>query len=387
MKDRLKIYMPIFLLLLVFIYVANSSLGIQPAIKPAATFSYIDLPPGFRIDVFAENLDGSSLSTPGPNPGPRMMLLHEGILYVTVPSSGRVLALPDQDRDGRADETATFIEGLDKPHGIDYDNGWFYIAEEGRVIRVRGGYGLAADSSTIQVLIDDIPKGGHYTRTVKVHGGYLYVSIGSSCNVCHEDDPRRAAITRCNLDGTNCTAFAKGLRNAVGITFSPETGELYATDNGRDLLGDDTPPDEVNVVREGKDYGWPICYGKRIHDTDFDKNVYVRDPCEDSEPSLVDLQAHSAPLGLVFYYGDMFPEEYRGDLFVAYHGSWNRREPTGYKVVVIDASTLEVRGFATGWLQPSGVLGRPVDVLVADDGALLVTDDNAGKIYRITYGS
>ncbi len=147
------------------------------------------------------------------------------------------------------------------------------------------------------------------------------------------------------------------------------------------------PPDEINLVEEGKDYGWPICFGKNIHDTDFDKNVYVQNPCMEplKMPSLIDIQAHSAPLGLAFYYGDNFPQEYRGDLFVALHGSWNRREPTGYKIISIDMNDLTVRDFATGWLQDSNVLGRPVDIIVAEDGSLFVSDDNAGKIYRISY--
>lgn len=162
---------------------------------------------------------------------------------------------------------------------------------------------------------------------------------------------------------------------------------MYATENGRDWLGDDLPPDEINLVEEGKDYGWPICYGKSIHDTDFDKNVYVRAPCSEpfETPALIDLQAHSAPLGLEFYYGDNFPAEYRGRLFVAFHGSWNRKVPTGYKIVSIDMNTSTVEDFATGWLAGSNVLGRPVDIVVAQDGSLFVSDDNAGKIYRIYY--
>ena len=153
------------------------------------------------------------------------------------------------------------------------------------------------------------------------------------------------------------------------------------------MLGDDIPPDEINIIEEGKNYGWPICYGKNIHDTDFDKYVYMRNPCMEpfEMPSLVDLQAHSAPLGLAFYSGDSFPQEYRGDLFVAYHGSWNRKEATGYKIVSIDMPDLKVKDFAEGWLTTDGVLGRPVDIIVDDDGSLFVSDDFTGKIYRISY--
>jgi glucose/arabinose dehydrogenase len=366
-----------------------SILGIKPAIKSGSQDG-INLPRGFRIDVFADTLDGSPVSYPGPNPGPRMMLLKDKVLFVTIPNLGKVVALPDENNDNKADSVITFIEKLNNPHGIDYYDGWFYIAEENRVIRVKeSGNGLRADMGTFEVIIDNLPTGGHFTRTVKIHNNSLYLSIGSSCNVCNENDERRAAITKCNIDGTGCRVYAKGLRNSVGFVFHPVTGLMYATENGRDMLGDDIPPDEINIIEDGKNYGWPICYGKNIHDTDFDKNVYIRDPCMEpfEMPGLVDLQAHSAPLGLAFYYGDSFPKEYRGNLFVAYHGSWNRNVATGYKIVSIDMPDLMVKDFATGWLTGGNVLGRPVDIIVSDDGSLLVSDDNAGKIFRISYKS
>lgn len=372
-------------LVIALIAVMLLQLGIKPAVK-LNSLDEIALPEGFKIHVFADGLGGSPVSYPGTNPGARMMLLKDGVLYVTVTGGGKVAALPDRDDDKKADEVITFIEGLDNPHGIDFYGGWFYIAEENRVVRVRDADSdLKAEKDTLEVLVDNLPAGGHFTRTIKLHNGSLYISVGSSCNVCDERDERRAAITKCSIDGSGCTIFARGLRNAVGFVFHPLTGRMYATENGRDWLGEDLPPDEINMIEEGRDYGFPVCYGKNIHDTDFDKNVYVRNPCEDKTPSLIDLQAHSAPLGLAFYYGDNFPEEYRGDLFVAYHGSWNRNVPTGYKIVNIDMDTHEVRDFATGWLAGNNVLGRPVDIIVSQDGSLFVSDDNAGKIYRILY--
>ncbi len=346
--------------------------GSRPSMEPV---SQISLPDGFRIDVYAGDLSG-----------PRLMLFQDNVLFVTVPGEGRVVALPDRNGDKKADTEVTFIDGLNNPHGIDFYNGWFYIAEENRVIRIKaGGDNLTADRGSLEILIDNLPTGGHFTRTIKIRNDSIYLSIGSSCNVCYEQDERRAAILKCNLDGTDCRTYAKGLRNAVGFVFHPLTGKMYATENGRDWLGEDLPPDEINLVEEGKNYGWPICYGKNIHDTDFDKRVYVRNPCMEpfEIPSLVDLQAHSAPLGLAFYYGDRFPEEYRGNLFVAFHGSWNRNVPTGYKIVRIDMDNFTVKDFATGWLNGSSVKGRPVDVIVAGDGSLFVSDDSAGKIYRI----
>ncbi len=386
---RQKMVLVALLSIIVVLAAASVLLGLRPSVK-LDTFDYINLPQGFQIDIYADNLDGSTVSYPGPNPGPRMMLLKDDILYVSVPNRGKVVALPDRNNDKKADETITFIDGLNNPHGIDFYNGWFYIAEENRVIRVKDDNGdLKADNGTLEVLIDNLPTGGHFTRTVKLYNNSLYLSIGSSCNVCYEQDERRAAINICTPEGKDCRIFAKGLRNAVGFVFHPITGRMYATDNGRDMLGDDAPPDEINLIEDGKNYGWPICYGKNIHDTDFDKNVYVRNPCMEpfEMPSLIDLQAHSAPLGLAFYYGDNFPQEYRGNLFVAYHGSWNRRVPTGYKIVRIDINNSTVTDFATGWLQGGNVLGRPVDIIVANDGSLFVSDDNAGKIYRIYYKS
>jgi glucose/arabinose dehydrogenase len=382
-KKNALVVVILFCLIIAFLVLS----GIRPAVK-SGSLDEITLPPGFKIDVFADALDGSSISYPGPDPGPRMMLFVDGVLYVTIPNQGKVVALPDRDGDKKADSIVTFIKGLNKPHGIDYYDNWFYIAEENRLIRVKDSDSdMIADVETLEVLIDDLPAGGHFTRTVKIHNNSLYFSLGSSCNVCYEQDERRAAITICNLDGTKCRVFAKGLRNAVGFVFHPVTGRIYATENGRDWLGDDLPPDEINLVEDGKNYGWPICYGKNIHDSDFDKNVYIRDPCTEpfEIPSLIDLQAHSAPLGLAFYDSDVFPEEYRGDLFVAFHGSWNRKVPTGYKVVSIDMDDFTVKDFATGWLSGSNVLGRPVDIIAAGDGSLFVSDDNAGKIYRISY--
>src|SRR3990172_4015946 len=376
------ILIALFVIILVSMFIL---LGIKPAFK-TDSLAGISMPDGFKIDVFAGDLDGSLVSYPGPNPGPRIIVVRDGVLFVTIPNRGSVVALPDRDNDKKADEVITFIDNLNRPHGTDFYEGWFYIAEENRVIKVKEK-GLKADKNTLEVLIDDLPAGGHFTRTIKVHDGSIYLSAGSSCNVCHEKDERRGAITKCNLDGKECRIFAKGLRNAVGFVFHPITDRIYATDNGRDWLGEDLPPDEINLVEEGKNYGWPVCYGKNVHDTDFDKNVYIRNPCMEpfEIPSLKDLQAHSAPLGLAFYYGDSFPLEYRGRLFVAFHGSWNRKEPTGHKIVSIDMNDLSVKDFATGWLDGNNVLGRPVDIIAADDGSLFVSDDNAGLIYRISY--
>jgi glucose/arabinose dehydrogenase len=231
--------------------------------------------------------------------------------------------------------------------------------------------------------------GQHKTRTVAfLQDGRMVLSVGSSCNVCEEEDPRRGTVLV--YDGPNGEGervFASGLRNAVGLAVHPETGELWATNNGRDLLGDDIPPDTIHILLEGAGYGWPACHGGEVIDPDYGHPG----ACEQVPMPAVGLQAHSAPLGMVFYAGDSFPAEYQGDLFVAFHGSWNRSEPTGYKVVRIpvrdgDASG-PVEDFATGWLddETSSASGRPVGLAVGPDGALYVSDDKGGFIYRISY--
>ncbi len=364
--DMKKIVLFFVIIVLISAVLAINLLNIR--IKQDKEIS-ITLQQGFAISTFADNLGKSDIVYPGPNTGPRMLNFRNGILYASIPSQGRIVALPDRDDDGKSDEVITVLANLNRPHGFDFHEDWIYVAEENAVSRFKM-QGIVADSDGAEFLFD-LPSGGHWTRTLKIFNNSIYVSIGSSCNVCYETDERRASILKCDLSG-NCTSFAKGLRNAVGFIF--HEGKMYATDNGRDLLGDDLPPEEINVVVEGKHYGWPICYGNRIHDTEFDKNVYVRDPCLDTEPPLVEMQAHSAPLGLAFY---------EGDLLVAFHGSWNRKVPTGYKVVRIDLETNQIEDFASGWLSSDGsVYGRPVDVLVVGN-KIYVSDDNAGKIYRI----
>lgn len=336
-------------------------------------------PAGFRTGVFAEGLRGVRFMALGP----------DGQVYVSQPGEGRVLRLPDRDQDGVSEAAETLIDGLDRPHGLAFLGERLYIAENGRVVRVRVRPGPTRAES-LTVIIPDLPSGGgHWTRTVVVdpQRQHLLVSAGSSCNVCVEDDPRRAAVTRYRIDGSGETVFARGLRNAVGLTFRPGTGELWATDNGRDWLGDDLPPEEiVNILVEGGDYGWPSCYGDRVLDPEFG------DPerCAASIPPALTDTAHVAPLGCAFYTGTQFPEAYRGDFFVACHGSWNRSHPVGYKVLHVEVEAgrpVRATTFLGGFRRGGEIEGRPVDVLVAADGSLLVTDDYGGRIYRVRWGS
>jgi glucose/arabinose dehydrogenase len=316
-----------------------------------------------------------------------MALGPDGQLYVAERGAGRIVRLPDRDSDGVADGIEVVVEGLNAPSSIAfYRDGSLYIGETTRVLRLsspdeRGVFQERA------VVVDGLPSGGHNTRTVLFSPDWsaLFVSVGSSCNVCIEEDERRATIVRYNPDGSGEEVFARGLRNAVGITFRPGTDELWATNNGRDWLGDDLPPETIYTVREGNDAGWPYCHSGRIVDPDYGSP----DSCDGILVPVVEMQAHSAPLGLTFYIGQQFPEEYRGDVFVAFHGSWNRTVPTGYKVVRVpmrDGEAGPVEDFATGWLREDGTnWGRPVDVLTASDGSLFVSDDGGGAIYRIFY--
>jgi glucose/arabinose dehydrogenase len=337
----------------------------------------IHLPPGFGISVFMQGLRD-----------PRMMALGpDGQLYVAERGAGRIVRLPDRDGDGVADGVEVVAEGLSAPSSIAfYEDGSLYVGETTRILRLSAPEEHGAFQAR-EVVIDGLPSGGHNTRTILFSPDWttLFVSVGSSCNVCIEEDKRRATIVRYDANGGGEKIFARGLRNAVGITFRPGSDELWATNNGRDWLGDDLPPETVYRVREGDDAGWPYCHSGRITDPDYGSP----DACDGILAPAIEMQAHSAPLGLTFYTGQQFPEEYHGDMFVAFHGSWNRTIPTGYKVVRIpmrDGDPGPVQDFATGWLPADGTQwGRPVGVLTASDGSLFVSDDAGGVIYRIFY--
>lgn len=339
----------------------------------------VQVPDGFVVTVFAQGLNGPRFIAFGP----------DGLLYVADRKNDRIVALPDENGDGQADQIIVFAAGLDSPHSLVFHEGAWFVGLPTGVVRLEDtdGDGLA---DTRETLIDDYPTGGqHSTRTVAfLPDGRMVVSVGSSCNVCEEEDPRRAAILI--YDGPEATGerlFAAGLRNAVGLDVHPETGELWAVNNGRDLMGDDLPPEALYIVQDGADYGWPRCHSGNIEDPDFG----FPGACEGVEDPLVEMQAHSAPLGMVFYTGATFPAEYHGDLFIAFHGSWNRSVPTGYKVVRIplDGSTPTgpVEDFAFGWLDADTeeVFGRPVGLAVGPDGALYISDDKSGIIYRIAW--
>jgi glucose/arabinose dehydrogenase len=310
-----------------------------------------------------------------------------GDLLVSVPREGRVVRLVrDGNRDGLPDGQETLLDGLDKPHGIDLHEGWLYVGEGSAVARVRFDVEAGHVVGEPERIVSGLPAGGnHWTRTVRVGpDGWLYVAVGSSCNACIEEDERRAALLRFRLDGSEGEVYARGLRNSVGFDWRPGTGDLFATDNGRDLLGDDFPPCELNRVVQGGDYGWPFANGDRQLDPDLGPGHEARAAA--SIPPAHGFRAHNAPLGIVFLRGDALPERYRGAALVALHGSWNRTRKDGYKVVSLHWApdgTIREEDFLVGFLENENVIGRPVDVAEGPDGTVFVSDDYAGAVYRI----
>jgi glucose/arabinose dehydrogenase len=275
------------------------------------------------------------------------------------------------------------------PHGLDVHDGWLYVAETDAVGRIRFDPATRATSGAFTRLVTGIPTSHHWTRTVRIGpDGFMYVSIGSSCNVCVEEDHRRAAIVRYHPDGTGEEIYATGLRNSVGFDWQPGTGDLYATDNGRDLLGDNFPPCELNRIVQGGFYGFPYANGDRVPDPDEGKG-HEADIAR-SIPPAHGFRPHNAPLGITFVRNPKAPAEVRGAALVALHGSWNRTKKDGYKVVSLhwqDDGTITERDFLWGFEKDEDVIGRPVDVAEGPDGAFYVSDDYAGAIYRVAYGA
>lgn len=344
----------------------------------AALDGRLRVPAGFKVSYYAADLGGVRFMAIGP----------DGALYASQPSRGRIIRLPDANHDGAADSMTIVATGLDQPHGLAFHKGALYVANTDGVVRLTlGANGVATGAGQY---VNHYPSGGgHWTRTV-VFGAdsAMYVAVGSSCNLCVEQTPERAAVLRFNEDGSGKRVFASGLRNAVGLAVHPQTGELWASQNERDNLAPDhenLPPEELNILLDGKDYGWPYCYGTRVPNPEY--NDAAR--CAATVPPALAMQAHSAPLGMTFLArATTFPADYRGDLLVAFHGSWNRDTPTGAKVVrvhVLNGKPTGVDDFVTGWQQANGKRwGRPVDVVVAADGSVLISDDDSGAIYRVS---
>ncbi len=331
------------------------------------------VPSGFRISLHARMPGGPRHMTIGPN----------GVLYVAGYTNGTVAAIPEPGR------VVTVLRNLNSPHSLAFREGSLYVAIADGVVRYRDAVTDEPVIRTPGQRILSLPTGGHATRTLAFGPDeYLYVSVGSTCNLCMESDVRRAAMLRYNSDGTGQTVFARGLRNSVAFAFHPVTGALWSADNGGDGLGDNEPPEEVNILTEGGDYGWPDCIGVQ---RPVRWGVQARpERCPSTVPPELEMQAHSAPVGMAFYTGDNFPVSYKNDALLGFHGSWNRSSPTGYKVVRLRAASGRATGwedFLTGFLNSDRrtTSGRPVHVVVAPDGAIFISDDTAQNIYRVDY--
>lgn len=342
--------------------------------RAAAPLSDLHLPPGFRIEVFADDVDNARA----------MALGQRGTVFVGSRDAGRVYAL---EHDGtRATRVHEIARGLEMPTGVAFRDGALYVAALNRILRWDDIEAKLDSPPKPVVVYDGFPSDAHHGWKFIAFGpdGWLYVPVGAPCNICDPSE-RYASIFRMTPDGGKVEAVTRGVRNSVGFDWNPADGALWFSDNGRDWLGDDTPPCELNRVSEqGQHFGYPYCHGAGIVDPEFGAGKN----CADYVAPQVRFGAHTAPLGLRFYRGNMFPADYRGDVFVAQHGSWNRAKKIGYQVVrvhVENGVAVKSEPFVYGWLRDERVSGRPVDVLEMPDGALLISDDQANAIYRVSY--
>lgn len=349
---------------------------------PGSPLAAIRLPAGFTIEHYATDVPNARSLALGP----------PGVVFVSTRTAGNVYAVLDEDADQRADRVLTIAEGLNMPNGVAWDGQALYVAEVDRVHRFDGiqTWLRKPEGTPARMTVrDDLPTDRHHGWKFIRFGpdGMLYVPVGAPCNVCERKDERYASILRMKPDGSELAVYAHGVRNTVGFDWHPGTKELWFTDNGRDHLGDDAPPDELNrAPKPGMHFGFPYCHGGDIADPEYGD----RRPCSQFTPPARRLGPHVASLGMRFYTGTMFPERYRGQIFIAEHGSWNRSTPIGYRVMLVRIegdATVDYEPLAEGWLVGEKAWGRPVDVQPMPDGALLVSDDQRGVIYRIAYKS
>lgn len=350
----------------------------EPVDPPKLPLDQIELPDGFSISIFSQDVPNARSLTLGA----------KGTVFVGTRTEGSVYALVDENRDGTADRVHTLATGLNMPNGVAFRDGDLYVAEVSRILRFDDVEAHLADPPEPVVVHDELPTARHHGWKFIAFGpdGWLYVPVGAPCNICESKREIFASITRMKPDGSGREVYAHGVRNTVGFAWHPKTDVLWFTDNGRDWMGDERPPDELNrAPKKGLHFGYPYCHGDGISDPDYGEGV----DCSDYVAPARNLAAHTAALGMRFYTGDQFPAEYRNQILFAEHGSWNRTNPIGYRVMMARLDGPDVTSyepFATGWLQDDEeAWGRPVDVQVMPDGALLVSDDRAGAVYRIAY--
>jgi glucose/arabinose dehydrogenase len=353
--------------------------GAGSAPDGAPKLSSLRLPPGFSIEMSAPDVPNARSLARGP----------KGVVFVSNRQGDKVFALVDANGDYKLDKVQVVARGLDTPNGIAYKDGTLYIALVDRLLKV-DKIDTKLESPPEPVLVSDkLPDREHHGWRYMRFGpdGWLYMPIGAPCNNCVREEPIFATIARMHADGTGLEVFASGVRNSVGFDWHPQTKELWFTENGRDTLGNDIPPDELDrAPKPGLDFGFPYCHAGVIIDPELGEGK----KCTDYEPPVRALGAHVAALGMRFYTGSMFPAEYRNAVFIAEHGSWNREPKLGYRIMVVKLDGNAARSyepFITGWLdeETDDVWGRPVDVELLDDGSLLISDDHKGLVYRVTY--
>jgi len=389
-----------------FLALALGMSAVMQTSDSQADESNIQLDTGFKLELFASNKTKSGDLLRGA----RFMAFDaNGNLFVTSAKGGKVLMLPDANKDGVADEVITVADNLNAPQGLAFVDGALLVANQDGVVKLKQENGRW---STPQPFISNLPVGGHTLKNIKLGpDGYLYINVGSSCNVCVEADPLRATILRYTTAGKpagvlttlgrhqQSAIWARGLRNSQGFAWHPKTGDMYATNEGADnrsdvkggSVNDELPPEHLNKIEAGKHYGWPHCWGEpnnskfQVEDPNFKAEP---DFCKNAQPPAITFTSHTTPIGITFLDKTNWPAEYKPDAIVALHGSWNRQQPAGYKLVRVkfkDNQPISVEDFATGWLKGYRVSARPVDVAVGTDGTLYVSEDKEGSIYRIRY--
>ena len=340
----------------------------------------INLPDGFEIDFYAQDVTNARSMDLSPN----------GTLFVGTRSAGNVYALQDTDGDHKVDKKYTLLEEGNMPNGVAFKDGDLYIAEVDRILKISDVESKLSDPGIPEVIYDQYPSEKHHGWKFIDFGpdGKLYVPVGAPCNICNSEEDIFNSITRLNPDGTEMEVVQRGVRNTVGFTWHPETNHLWFTDNGRDMMGDDIPACELNVATaDGQHFGYPFCHQGDLPDPEFGN---LR-PCSDFKAPTQNLGAHTAPLGIEFYTGEQFPEQYKNVALMAEHGSWNRSKKQGYRISMVglddNFNSTGYDFFATGWLdeETDEAWGRPVDIEFMPDGSMLISDDFADVIYRVTY--
>lgn len=396
---------------LIFCGVVMSGCANEASVSPVpkSPAENIKLPQGFKLEVFA-NLP--VLSQDAQMTGPRMMAFDaSGHLYVSMPQRNAVIMLSDENKDGLADKVTLVANKLNAPHGLAFVGEKLYVANQDAVVVLDKNNGQWP-SDAPAVLVKNLPTGGHTYKSIKLGpDGMLYINVGSSCNVCNEGDPLRATILRYTVDGQSAGAlttlgrhaptpiYASGLRNSQGFAWHPKTQQMFATNEGADnrsetragKVNDELPPEHLNRIEVGKHYGWPYCWGipgnrvGQFADPNFGDDASF---CKTAQAPAITFTSHSTPIGIAFLHDAIVPQTYRQDAIVALHGSWNRKVPSGYKLVRVkfeNEQPVKVEDFATGWLAVNTAWGRPVDVVIGPDGGIYVSDDRSGLIYRISY--